>query len=522
MSWVAFSSEVSNEKESIQDSINSRSVSVHASSSGVEHSVAPTQNGVSSPEHESKAAEAASMNVSKSLPMPSASPSWEAFGEIALKPTPPVTLAQTDERPLNMETVNEDTESSLDSTPFKFVRPPPKPPIMRSSYSAQKTGSSTRSNEAVVIDPTKMPRSPWIDSDEDAASLPTEISEDNPFASMALQKRYSSGCSLASKGGDASFHAVVTKHGAPQLELVETVNAAFSGNKLTRYSVWGDVKFKLSGSAAMPDKDAAQLSSRAIEALDVYHLVLRLKCVLNHVFLKHVIAKKSLMEWDDHAGGIARQSSLTMNEARKGLVESKVMHWSLARCYQEALSNPVVLLRYPVQPNTLSGPPLKIQIQWQRPRKEGQPVLVDVSVTPNRCLSTSLWGVTVCLTGFGASLTGVEASACPEARWNPSECSFEWSIPIINPDDDVHHLKVKVTEKNLGPCPDYNLSACVKFVMPHATLSGTLLLGWLERKDASQSAPLFGADTTESAPDADLIFCEKMCLSGKYGADINY
>lgn len=519
--WVGFASLDHAEKKAVQDT-NSRSMSVPAPSPKSETPVSPVMmnkdvgDSISDAAEDTKPSENTSMNETAPV---GTSPSWEPFEDFAFAPTASV---RNDDRPVNMETVKEG-ERHLDDTPFKSTRTPSKPPIMRSSYSAQKTGSSTRSNEAFPVELMKVPpRSPWIDSDEDAASLPTETTEDNPFASVALQKRYSSGCSLANKSGDAAFHAIITKHGAPQLELVETVNASFSGNKLTGYSVWGDVKFKLSGSAALSsDKDATELSSQAIDCLEVYHLVLRLKCVLNHVFLKHVIAKKSLMDWDDQAG-IDRQSSLTMNEARKGLVESKVMHWSLARCYQEALSNPVTLLRYPVQPNTLSGPPLKIQIQWQRPKKDGQPVLVDISILPNRMLSTSLWGVMVCLKGFGKSSCGVEASACPEARWNPAECTFEWSIPIINPDDDVQHLRVKVKEKTVGSCPDYNLSASVKFVMPHATLSGTLLLGWIERKDANQSGPLFGADTTEGAQTCDFIFCEKMCLSGNYSADINY
>jgi len=525
-SWVGFVTEDQTKKEvKKENSKPSPSPEAETSAANNKEAADPVSAAEESSGKESKGAQDFSTNEVTSAPAPTTT-SWEPFEDFAFTPAPaaPSSTAslRNDERQASMKTVKEG-ESQVDDTPFKATSPPPKPPIMRSAYSAQKTGSSTRSNEAYPVELMKMPpRSPWIDSDEDAASLPTETTEDNPFASVALQKRYSSGCSLASKSGDTAFHAVVTKHGAPQLELVETVNASFSGNKLTRYTVWGDVKFKLSGSAVLStEKDAMELSSRAIECLEVYHLVLRLKCVLNHVFLKHVIAKKSLMDWDDQAG-IARQSSLTMNEARKGLVESKVMQWSLARCYQEALSNPVTLLRYPVQPNTLSGPPLRVQIQWQRPKKDGQPVLVDISVLPNRMLSTSLWGVTVCLKGFGASSSGMEAAACPEARWNPAECTFEWSIPIINPDDAVQHLKVKVKEKTGAVCPDYNLSASVKFVMPHATLSGTLLLGWMERKDAGQSEPLFGADTTEGAPGGDYIFCEKMCLSGNYIADINY
>lgn len=460
------------------------------------------------------------------LSLPETAPSpWvdfeaPAFPPNLLSPIPSHELSKS-----KSETESQDKETfCLSARSSKSALRPPihKPPISR-TLPAQQTGSSTHSDAASM--PLKgangTARNAWADSDDDAASLSAErVLEDNPFASMTLHKRYSSGCSLASKAGDTSFHSVVTKHGAPQLELVEIVNACFSGNKLSKYSVWGEVKFKLSGTMALSTEQLPVLGSRALEILDGYRLVLRLKCVLHHVFLKRVIAKKALMEWDEHNHGFTRQTSLTMNEARKGLVESKIMHWNLTRCYQEALHNPVTVLKYPVQENTLSGPPLKIQIQWQRPKKTGLPVLVDVALIPNRKLSTSLWGVAVRLKGFETSTCGVEAAACPESRWNPTDCTFEWSIPIINPDDTPHHLRVKVTETSES-CPEYNFSAQVKFVMPHATLSGTLLLGWIERKDAIQSEPLFGEDASE-LHGADLIFCEKMCLSGNYGADTNY
>ena len=439
---------------------------------------------------------------------------WEGFGD-------PAFPSSTHESAKTMETVKEES-LTVDTQKHPPMRPPPKPPIMRT----QRTGSSTKSNDiggGGTEASFKVPiHSPWVDSDDDAPSLSQETpAEDNPFATVMLSKRKSSGCSLASRGGDALFQSVLSKYGAPQLELVETVNAYFSGNALTRYNVWGEVKFKLSRGTSDSGDDAPRLSSRALECLEFYHLVLRLKCALQHVFLKHVIAKKSLLEWNDQPLRISRQSSLTMNEARKGLVESKVMHWNLGRCYQEALSSPITLLRYPIQSKTLTGPPLRVQIQWQRPKKPGQPVLVDISLIPNRRLSTSLWGVTVYLKGFGDSLAGAEALASPEAQWNSTDATFEWSIPMIHPDDAVQHLRVKVMEKPENPCPDYHLSTAVKFVMPQATLSGTLLLGWLERRDATPTEPLFGEEEP-AVQEPDLIFCEKMCLSGNYEADINY
>lgn len=82
------------------------------------------------------------------------------------------------------------------------------------------------------------------------------------------------------------------------------------------------------------------------------------------------------------------------------------------------------MFRYPAQVSALSGPPLLVQIHWQRPKRPGLPVLVDVVLLPNRRLTTSLWGVTVCLKGFGKHKNNnkfqvKEALASPEAKWNP-------------------------------------------------------------------------------------------------------
>lgn len=192
----------------------------------------------------------------------------------------------------------------------------------------------------------------WRDSDEDdptEGQFPPQSIQVNPFAEPSVQQEGTDSGTLFNKTQEESnFDCVLRKYGAPGLELIETVNVCFSGNKITNYEVWGEVKFKLSGNTSPP----AQLTSTAIDCLEVYRFMLRLKCVLQHVFLKKIIVKKSLMEWDEFQqssalkeGSLDRTSSLTMNEARKGIVESKIMQWNLAKCYQEALTNPVTLMK---------------------------------------------------------------------------------------------------------------------------------------------------------------------------------
>lgn len=192
----------------------------------------------------------------------------------------------------------------------------------------------------------------WRDSDEDDPTdgqFPSQSVQVNPFAAPSVQQEGTEVGTLFNKTQEESnFDCVLRKYGAPGLELIETVNVCFSGNKVTKYEVWGEVKFKLSGNTTPP----SQLTSTAIDCLEVYRFMLRLKCVLQHVFLKKIIVKKSLMEWDEFQqtmslkeGSLDRTSSLTMNEARKGIVESKIMQWNLAKCYQEALTNPVTLMK---------------------------------------------------------------------------------------------------------------------------------------------------------------------------------
>lgn len=94
---------------------------------------------------------------------------------------------------------------------------------------------------------------------------------------------------------------------------------------------------------------------------------------------------------------------------------------------------------------------------------------------------------------------------------------------------------MKVSEEQ-AEVPEYDLSASVKFVMPHSTLSGTLLLGWIEPRFESESEVLFGDEKEKKGfknspktamngqvnADSNLVFCERMCLSGDYEANTNY
>eukprot|EP00210_Caulerpa_lentillifera_P005721 g5470.t2 len=421
-----------------------------------------------------------------------------------------------------------------------------------------KTGQdSIQEEDEVVVEQSSEPpkelrsafQNHWRDSDDEAETLPSSSTvQINPFAEPAVQSEGTGDITtsvLMKTTEESNFDCIVRKYGAPVLELVETVDVCFSGNKITKCHVWGEVKFKLSGGTGVQNE---KLSSTAMDCLEVYRFLLRLKCVVQHVLLKKITVKKSLIEWDEFhqslqsGGSMDRTSSLTMNEAKNGIVESKTMQWSLAKCYQEALINPVTLMKYPAQCGALNGPPLLVQIHWQKPKRPGLPVLVDVVLLPNGKLTTSLWGVTVCLKGFGGKdkannkLQVKEALASPEAKWNPIDCSFEWSIPIINPEDSARHLKVKVSEDQVDEIPDYDLSALIKFVMPHSTLSGTLLMGWIEPKFETESDVLFGdgekkrrcvnspknAINANTGTDSNLIFCEKMCLSGNYEANTNY
>lgn len=105
--------------------------------------------------------------------------------------------------------------------------------------------------------------------------------------------------------------------------------------------------------------------------------------------------------------------------------------------------------------------------------------------------------------------------------WQAS--AFQWRIPVIYPEDGVRHFRLVVTDAFDGKPKDgaFNLSADVSFVIPHTSLSGTSIHGWVEKKG---SADDFNEDFGESEGPMVYrsVFCDKMCITGAYVANINY
>lgn len=106
---------------------------------------------------------------------------------------------------------------------------------------------------------------------------------------------------------------------------------------------------------------------------------------------------------------------------------------------------------------------------------------------------------------------------------------------MIHPTDSARHLRVRLSEE-IGVISERDLTASIKFVIPHATLSGTSLIGWIDPKprnefEAAILDEVHSHDSTpnlknkESEPsnrDSRSIFCQKVCLSGDYKATVKY
>ncbi|GMH42115.1 hypothetical protein BSKO_10034 [Bryopsis sp. KO-2023] len=340
---------------------------------------------------------------------------------------------------------------------------------------------------------------------------------------------------------DAAFH----KTGLPQLQVIETVNAIFSGDRLTRYVVRGDVRMKLSAGQS-PDSPTGRPLPDS-DAFDPYVVAFQLKCVSANVYLKQFLANLEMIDDLDkvnerpgggvggggtgHQGHHRRNHSLSMNEARQGIVESKVLRWNLGKCITAAHtirddgSQAVTLLRYSVRSNL--GAPLRAQVRWRRPRKAGQSVVVDVALLPSPRLTGSLWGVTVTLKGLehlSVEQGPPQGKSTPKAEWSAQASAFQWRVPVVYPEDGVRHLRLAVMDDRAAENQDAykHLSAEVNFVMPHTTLSGTALQGWVEKREREEAGFESFGEEDESTAICKSLFCDSMCVSGQYAADVNY
>eukprot|EP00210_Caulerpa_lentillifera_P008305 g7925.t1 len=372
----------------------------------------------------------------------------------------------------------------------------------------------------------------WTDSSTEGTSNNIGISpavQISPFARASVQESVDEGLCKTTLLKE-SLDVVLRKNGTSMIELVETVDVHFLQNKMTEYVIRGEVRFKLSPGSRIQNE---RLAPEAVSCLEAFHFILKLECISQNVYFKNIMIKKNLMIWnkDDELQGHRRSLDSTINKRGKGIVESKTMQWNLAKCFQEALTSPVTLMKYTAQPSGLCSPPLNVQIHWQKSKEPEMPIIVNVIVDPNRKLSSSLWGVRICLKGFGTDQSTSqfhfkEASTSPPAKWNPNDCSFEWCISVINPGDSASHLKVKINQRQ-GEILDRDLSASVQFVMPHATPSGTNVLSWIEAKSQTKSDVGSNEDKSQSSDSAneftgstifksDFISCERVCLSGHY------
>lgn len=258
-----------------------------------------------------------------------------------------------------------------------------------SAESACLDAQPTRTPPRVEEDPEpKKPSSPnpfatWASFKEEKANFDDAFfspeihleSAHNPFADEVTSIKSSEPVVLNSlhsnqlyKDGilDSAFH----KTGLPQLQIVETINATFSGEKLTRYVISGEVQMKLSAGhyqsadGHMGSRDESSFPES--DAFDPYSIVFQLKCVSKNVYLKQFLANIEMFE-NGKAGlrspaempkvpGHSRTHSLSMNEARRGVVESRVLDWNLAKCVAAACSSRnngsqgIVLLRLATVP----------------------------------------------------------------------------------------------------------------------------------------------------------------------------
>jgi len=146
---------------------------------------------------------------------------------------------------------------------------------------------------------------------------------------------------------ESNLDDVFRKIGSPMLELVERVDVCFSGTEISNYSISGDVKFKLSKSG----NRCAKLTTAFIDFIENFDFLLTLKRVSQGASLNNIMVKKSLRETKENHNSKTQERALdwtnptTMNKANEGVLESRNLHLSLGKCYQEALDNPITLLK---------------------------------------------------------------------------------------------------------------------------------------------------------------------------------
>eukprot|EP00803_Ostreobium_quekettii_P004646 evm.model.scf_1482.3 EVM.evm.TU.scf_1482.3 scf_1482:22877-31866(-) len=363
------------------------------------------------------------------------------------------------------------------------------------------------------------PTNPW--------GAPPMVSPTNPWVEDDALMRFDAPPPTPQASG---VEAALVDAGMPLLTVVETVSARFAGECLTRYGIHGRVALKL----AQPPK-VAENGGRGSEkgGLDEFRLVLRMKCVQRNVDTGSLRANGALLEEPGRerakAGDV--RCSLSMNEARVGIVESRQLAWGLGKCVRGAAAageggraREVELLRYTIRPQALAGAPLHIHVQWRRPRRAGQRLLVDIALSANPKLTICLWGVIVTLRGMPQLVLRPngqpEGESQPRADWNREENAFQWRLAGIDPEEPPRHLRLAVAESWDRPGPNSSqslsrddspptLCAEVRFVMPHTTLSRTIVEAAVEPKYSDGSA-------------AKNLLWEKMSLSGDYAADTRY
>lgn len=101
--------------------------------------------------------------------------------------------------------------------------------------------------------------------------------------------------------------------------------------------------------------------------------------------------------------------------------------------------------------------------------------------------------------------------------------AFQWRIPVIYPEDGVRHFRLVVTDDSADKTKEdsFNLSADINFVIPHTSLSGTTIHGWIEKKGGADDFHE-NFDESEGSMVYRRVFCDKMCITGAYVANINY
>lgn len=100
--------------------------------------------------------------------------------------------------------------------------------------------------------------------------------------------------------------------------------------------------------------------------------------------------------------------------------------------------------------------------------------------------------------------------------------------------DSARHLRVRLSEE-IRVISERDLTASIQFVIPHATLSGTSLIGWIDPRPRNEfEAILDEVHSHDSTPnlknkkskasnsDSYSIFCQKLCLTGDYKATVKY